>query len=366
MSEPYRIYETSKERELRERLEKVEHGAGRDNGRAKAEDVGTKKPLLLDVIRVWEHEEPEPRTWTIEGLVPDGVITALFGDGGMGKSYIALYWGMLTCLGTPFCGRHVIKQDVLYLDAELDDTEFKRRAYKVARGMGLFRPPVGLHYANLPGSIKDPAIQERARLTIAGSGVGLTILDSLTVAAVGSDPKEAKDVIELMRGMRDWGTVVAVDHITKVQAGTNLSTYSQFGSAFKKYLVRSSIKLIQAAGGGVSLQQDKNNFGPKGDPLYLSMKFDKEEVSFRQITGEDDAMAGIDEHLPVIEQVYQTLLDQEGEESTPLYLAQIMSKSEGRIKNYLTALRQQGRVKPGNTGTWIALRKNAPAPEEPG
>src|SRR5687767_8621743 len=45
----------------------------------------------LGVVRAWEEPEPGPRDWVIEGLVPKGHPTGMFGDGGTGKSYCALH-----------------------------------------------------------------------------------------------------------------------------------------------------------------------------------------------------------------------------------------------------------------------------------
>src|ERR1700689_4535206 len=46
-----------------------------------------KEPGRNELVEVWKLPEPEPRRSIIEGLMPEGALTILFGDGGLGKSY---------------------------------------------------------------------------------------------------------------------------------------------------------------------------------------------------------------------------------------------------------------------------------------
>ena len=48
------------------------------------------------LVEVWKQTEPGPRRSMIDGLMPEGALTILFGDGGLGKSYLALY--IATCV----------------------------------------------------------------------------------------------------------------------------------------------------------------------------------------------------------------------------------------------------------------------------
>src|SRR2546425_909082 len=102
---------------------------------------GTARVCVIP-LRVWELDEPAPREWIVPGLVPTETITILYGDGGTLKSYLALCLAIAALVGGEFFGLRVKKQSaVLYVDAELDDQEFLRRAVWVARGMWLDGPP---------------------------------------------------------------------------------------------------------------------------------------------------------------------------------------------------------------------------------
>ena len=96
------------------------------------------------------------------------LVTSLYGDGGQGKSLLAVHLASAVALGRPFLGLPTEARPVLYLDAELDADEFTRRAYGVARGMGESRPPAGLHYLALEWADGEP-------LAEAAGGVGAEI-----------------------------------------------------------------------------------------------------------------------------------------------------------------------------------------------
>jgi hypothetical protein len=104
----------------------------------------------IEVVQVWKRDEPERRYYVIAEIMPELAITALYGDGGNGKTLLATYAAICIVTGRPFLNLPVLSGPVLYVDAELEVEEFTRRAYKVARGMGLDKPPEGLFYVRLP------------------------------------------------------------------------------------------------------------------------------------------------------------------------------------------------------------------------
>ena len=71
---------------------------------------------------------------------------------------------------------------------------------------------------------------------------------------------EQKDTVEVMKMIEEWGTALAIDHITKEGARGNQSEASIFGSAFKRAIARSTMKLLRADGGGLTLRPDKASF----------------------------------------------------------------------------------------------------------
>jgi hypothetical protein len=306
-------------------------------------------------IEVWKQLEPAPRRYVVDGLIPEGATTILYGDGGQGKSYVALYLTTLACLGLPFADRTVKQQVCLYLDAELEVDELTRRAYSVARGLGLDKPPEGLLYYRLDGPLSSKPVQEQVASIVELCGATFIVLDSLTIGTYGADPTAAQDMTRVLQYLNGLGTVLAIDHIAKPQPGANLSGYRPFGSAFKYNLARSAIQVVGAEGGGVALQQTKHNFGPKSEPVCLGVDFSDDMVRYTSITAADDLMAGIADHLPTIEQVKAELLASGEAGATIEHLAQALGLAEKTVKNKLTTLKKQGRAEPLGGGRWKAI-----------
>ena len=105
----------------------------------------------------------------------------------------------------------------------------------------------------------------------------MVIVDSLSIGAAG-DMKEQRDVTPMLREIIKWGTVIAIDHITKSGAKGNQSQASIFGSVFKRNMARSTLKLVKS-GTGLKLSQDKNNYGQQSAEIRYTMTFSEIEGS---------------------------------------------------------------------------------------
>jgi RecA-family ATPase len=93
----------------------------------------------LDIVDPVRFEGlPLPRRqWLWEDWIPLRAVTALYGDGGTGKSLLAQQL-MTTCAtGQPFLGHEVARCRVLGVFCEDDDDELQRRQASVNDGMGL-------------------------------------------------------------------------------------------------------------------------------------------------------------------------------------------------------------------------------------
>jgi hypothetical protein len=84
------------------------------------------KPIEVLDPRGWT-EPAKPREWIVPDWVPRGVVTALYGDGGMGKSLLAQQWMSCVALGTPWLGLETAKGRALGLMCEDDPDELHRR-----------------------------------------------------------------------------------------------------------------------------------------------------------------------------------------------------------------------------------------------
>jgi hypothetical protein len=303
-------------------------------------------------IRFSEMAPPGPREYLVEGLVPKDHATTLFGDGASAKSILALSLGIAVVGGAEeWMGRKVQNSPVIYCDFELDADEQRRRAYQVARGVNLDKPPHDLLYVS--------GLGRPAREVLVGcldvcvkEGVGLFIIDSLGIALEG-DALEASDVIRFhnkyLDPFRAEGiTLLVIDHQGKRQAGERYQSKRTFGSVYKELLARSVIQVEPGDQGKglltVKLRQTKHNFGPKAEPFGAKLTFTDEMITVVQHSLDATELA--QEHtLNAGDRVMLALKDD------PAFPTDISERSEiplGTIKNALTDLRKRGLVE--NTG----------------
>ena len=80
--------------------------------------------------RLWpasilENEPPRPREWVVPNRIPAGVVTVLGGEGGIGKSQIALQLAVAAATGTAFLGAPVKRGPAVYIACEDDRDEIE-------------------------------------------------------------------------------------------------------------------------------------------------------------------------------------------------------------------------------------------------
>ena len=264
--------------------------------------------------------------------------------------------------GGDFLGRPVERQtSVLYIDAELDAEEFGRRAYQIARGLGLTGPPEGLYYWRLPGSLKDQGVQAEVYTAVIWCNPSLIVIDSITVAASGTDVSKVEITTELMSFLGGLGaTVLAVDHVAKPAPGTNPSELRPFGSVFKFNLARSVIHVLPGKAGALRLRQTKSNFGPVSQSVGAAVEFADSEwgpmVTVTQLKDDDPRLDSADVQVSAEEEVWRVLA-QLGP-SKPDAIGELLDMSEKTVRNHLTSLRKAERVVALGDGRWFLPRSS--------
>jgi len=307
----------------------------------------------LAVVNMAEAEEPAPRRWRIEGILPERHPAIIFGDGGHGKSYLALFAATAVAAGFPFLDLATQRGPVLYLDWELDNEEFTRRAYQVARGFGLERPPHGLLYVRATAPLLE--IADQVANLVTSEGLGLVVVDSLGPACGGSDPEAARSIIPVMGTLRELAvTSLTVDHQAKMQQGQDYAAKTPFGSAYKYNLAR-AVWQVERAGKQESslellLRHKKANFGPLLQHIGVRLTFEGHTVRLERVDPTD--VPGLFEKLPARERVLAVL--REIEEATPDDLADETGLPVKTVRNILTGLRKDG-LADTDSGRWRAI-----------
>lgn len=304
----------------------------------------------LKAVRFTDMPPPEDRRYLVDGLIPEGYPTVIYGDGGAAKSMLALSLGAAVARGdSEWLGLKVQQASTLYVDFELDAQEQKRRAYCLTRGVGLQELPDDLYYLPALGcSARDAfkvALEECNE-----HGIRLAVIDSVGLALDG-DSEAARDVIRFhndhIEPFRAAGvTVVMVDHQSKHQKGQDYKHKTAFGSVYKGNLARSVIQVEPGERGQdmltVCLRQTKHNFGPKAYPVGAKLNFSEQRVTVEAVEPTLDGSEGGKEPNAT-DRVRRAL--EEGS-SYPEELAKATGLSKNTVQNKLTELRKRGEVEP--------------------
>ncbi len=244
---------------------------------------------VLNVIHLTDHDEPLPQEYIVEDLLPKNHIAIAYGDGGNCKTYTAM--GLAACVaqGVPFCGQSTKKTNVLYLDWELNADDHLRRAYAVARGQALEKPPEGIFYASVNATLY--AIMPSIQQMIVEKGIELLVIDSVGLAS-GVDTESAKEIIGLFSKLKTLGvTILALDHQAKAQDKQRYENKTPFGSAYKYNLARVvyQLKRTESPLDGddavyLVMRNTKSNFSKTGKTFSIKIGFGGKAVSFEQHT----------------------------------------------------------------------------------
>lgn len=230
--------------------------------------------------------------YLVENCVPLNHTSVIYADGGVGKSWIAEYLGVLIATGLtipPFRPTRQLK--VLYLDYEVDEKEVKRRLMWIANGLGLSVEDLqdtgggGLfYYRRQERPVADDLV--RLRQEIARLGIGAVIIDSLG-PAIGGDVLKAEAPIRAMNAIRALGTVtkIVVAHISKEEAKADGNS-TIYGNVFQTNLARATWELKRTdrrTGGALveaALIHQKSNIGRRQDPIAINYSWNDAERIF--------------------------------------------------------------------------------------
>jgi hypothetical protein len=294
------------------------------------------------VVRLADVPAEAAPVYRVAGWVPDDGATILYGDGGVGKSTLALAVAASVALGEPFMGLPTLKGRPLYLDYETSARQQARRLRLLAQGME-WTPAPDVLYKNL--NVPMPDLGPELRRLCDVEGVGMVILDSLAYAGGGqpeADPTLA--VFRVLNSLRR--PVLALAHVPKSDSG------KPYGSAFVWNAARSVIEVKKQQEAGetsltVGMFHRKANDDKLQHPLGVSIRFlpDATILSRADLGG----IPGLAEHLPLSSRVEDTL--RAGAQAIAS-VAQTVEKPENTVRAILSRLHARGRVVRLPDGRW--------------
>ena len=223
------------------------------------------------VLRLTDEAQADPPRARLDPLIYDGLPTVLFGPGGIGKSYLALFCALVVEHGGWHVGLCGLPGPTLYLDYESELVDLVERAKQLRRGHQDLTASEPLYRrCHVPVADDLPALQR----IVAESEIKLLVVDSLA-AACGAELEKAETAIRLFSALRSFRVAtLLVAHVAK-----NAENKSIYGSVFFNNFARSvwEMRKVQEAGDNITrigLYHRKCNLGPLHRPIGFKMHFE--------------------------------------------------------------------------------------------
>lgn len=237
--------------------------------------------------------KPVPaREWLVDGLVPMRTITLFSGDGGTGKSLLALQLATAVTTGGTWLGRSVRQGRAIVLSAEDDEDELHRRLSDVLRSTGgRYEELAGLTLRSLAGEDALLAVETQLALMhtelfselerrASDEGPALVIIDTLAdvYPANENDRAKVRQFIGILRGLalHQHCAVMLLGHpsLTGLASGSGTS-----GSTAWNNSVRSRLYLERIVQDGYEPDPDKRlmstkkaNYGRIGGEIGMTWR----------------------------------------------------------------------------------------------
>lgn len=228
-----------------------------------------------------------PREWLVEGIFPARNVTLISGDGGSGKSLLALQLCVSTVLGRSWMGtRPIATGRALYLSAEDDVPELHRRVADIAKAEGVSLADLrGLAVASLADRDALLAVPGRTRGTldptplyaalaarIAALKPSVVVIDTLADTFGGNEIErtQARQFVAMLRRLAlEYGvTVVVLSHPSQsgMSSGSGTSGSTAWSNSVRSRLY---LKRDENDADFRTLELMKSNYGAIGDQIRL-------------------------------------------------------------------------------------------------
>jgi RecA-family ATPase len=205
-------------------------------------------PAVIGPRRVdaaaWQDKPVPMREWLLVGWVPARNVTLLYGDGGIGKSLLALMLAAAVKAGTLFFGQLITSGTVEYISCEDEIGEMQRRLGDIAQSMSKpLSDFAGLHITSLAdedailaaakdgkGNLAVTALYAELETLLEQSRPALLVLDTLSDVFGGNEiiRAQARGFISMLRRLclRYGVTIIILAHpsVNGMEKGTSGST----------------------------------------------------------------------------------------------------------------------------------------------
>lgn len=273
-------------------------------------------PLATVAAAAFADQDKPRRKWLVPDLVPHRQVTIISGDGGTGKSLLAMQLAFAVATGTAWLNLPTATGPALYLSAEDDEDECHIRIKDIASGGPL---PDNLFIAVMAGEdcllavengrgteMKATALYARLEATIAAIGPRLVILDNVADIFGGNENVKGlvRQFIGLIRrlAMRHDCTIIMLAHpsLSGMSSGSGSSGNVAWNNSVRSrlYLKRQHDdpkevtdpdfrKLVSmkanysATGGELCMRWEHGRFVPTETPAAATSTIDRMAINAR-------------------------------------------------------------------------------------
>jgi len=233
---------------------------------------------------------PVGESYRVEPLLPLDQVTILYGDGGTGKSTLAVALSVSVQEGVALLDRWTPRRaPILYLDWEAGRASINRRVRGVAMGAHIPRV-VTIDYLNCRRRGALYTFAEDVARMVDVRGYGMVVIDSVGMAAgTGGEGTDANEsAIRLFGAFGFIGTtVLAIDHVNRADADTSNRRSRPYGSIYKSNLARATFELRRTKtvqGSVLGLYHTKANDSELLPPQPISVAYgDQGEISYERL-----------------------------------------------------------------------------------
>lgn len=307
------------------------------------------------LVRLDAQTPIEPLTYAINPLTFKKKVTILFGDGGLGKSSLALFLAMLVSTGQQVAGLQALKGKSLFLDYEDDADVHGCRLRAIIAG----HPDLGPAYVEYQ-RCTEPLTRLTPTLVrqIQAQGITFVVLDSIMAATGGDSSAEA--TTKLFAALRVLNTeTLALGHVPKNLAeGQEHPTV--YGSVFNQNFARSVWELkkqqeIGEDGAVLGLFHRKSNLSRLHHPIGLRVTQHRDGTLIRYESFDLAQAEELAAALPLASRIRNLLED--GNPRSAKDIAEQLDAKLGSVKTTLANHngRKWHRVGEYHNGTWTVL-----------
>lgn len=309
-----------------------------------------------------------PQKWIIDGLLPC-TLSAIYGAGKIGKSFLALSLMHSVATGKPFLNRSTHKGNVLFLDYEGNESQWQRRMTENLGFTGT-EADQSFYYMRMSSSkhnLMTPevfaAVKDRIRQI---GNVRLIVIDTLERAlkSTGRGKTSYQDDVARIEGMQEWASeenicVTFIHHTRKNTAEGGEGYDDASGSRGITGTIENNLTLKRKNGDLFNLNVQSRDVENMDIPVI------REGVKWRALD-ESEYAAAMETKMTAQQKAVLTVLKNQPWLS-PAMITNLSGVKAGTVKPMLASWTQSGKTvtKPKGRSTLYALKESIFPETEP-